>query len=523
MWVPRLGLVLAAALAAAVVLGCSGGGVSTPDDGSVTVALGDVQIAGASALQRVDFHESASSSVAFTGFYGGTITRFAQLGRGRICFNTFRDGVPGEIYVARPDGYGLTRITNNSDADEFPDWSPDGKTIAFATDRDGGITIYKMNADGSSPTRLTTATTADAMPSWSPDGKSIVFASNRDGDPEIYVMDANGANQTRLTNRVGRDLFPVWSPLNNEIAYVSDSAGNGDIYTMATDGSNPVALTIAPEDDIEPTWSPDGHSIAFSRLTTPTTGNIWRMSADGTNPVQLTNDSRDNRVPEWSPDGSRIMYRRGDQLWVMDSDGSDPRQVTTGTAEEDATVSWSGSTAHVVRSYIGAGASDSGADPPFGTERPLVIVGISQQGVAEAATIVLDKVHWGTVTATGLDGTGLYLAGVRIEAARIDAVLEDVGRGASVRSWNTSSGYITKSVVVFFSTKTGKIASVMAATVSAGAAEADVKPLARTEGSRVVVRGPFQAVWTAPGVNAAPSGAAEVEMDAATGEVVVVR
>lgn len=78
----------------------------------------------------------------------------------------------------------------------WPTWSPDGRKIAFASERDGNSEIYVMNADGSNVTRLTDA--GGNFPAWSPDGRRIAFASG--GGPDIYVMNADGSIVTRLTD-----------------------------------------------------------------------------------------------------------------------------------------------------------------------------------------------------------------------------------------------------------------------------------------------------------------------------------
>jgi TolB protein len=93
------------------------------------------------------------------------------------------------------DGTGVRQLTDNDDVDdEAPVWSPNGKQIAFHSDRDGDDEIFVMNADGTGVRQLTDNDDFDGIPAWSPNGNQITFVSDRDGDDEIFVMNADGSD-----------------------------------------------------------------------------------------------------------------------------------------------------------------------------------------------------------------------------------------------------------------------------------------------------------------------------------------
>ena len=249
---------------------------------------------------------------------------------GLIVFSSNRSG-NFEIYTMKPDGSGLTQLTNDPDADTFAAWSPDGSRIAFA--RTSGPAqaqgTYLMNADGSGMTQLTQ--TGDRNPNWSPDGTKILLdrlVDGSTGNRDIFIMNDDGSGQINLTNSTRIDFEPSWSPDGTKIVFVGSLSGNHNIYVMNADGSNQTNLTNIPTQEFRPSWSPDGSQIAFSR-NVATSGfdlEIHVMNADGSGVVQLTNTNRSNSQPAWSPDGSQIVFTStrdsNHEIYLMNADGS---------------------------------------------------------------------------------------------------------------------------------------------------------------------------------------------------------
>jgi TolB protein len=254
-------------------------------------------------------------------------------GGGVIAFVSERSGRPG-IYIMNADGSDQRQLTN--DFDTHPDWSPDGKKIAFSTRRSDIVAIYMIDLESREVQPLTDTERAPSAPDWSPDGERFVFIYNpaHPGiDYELFTMNAEGGSFDQLTDSAGYQTYsnPDWSPDGSRIVFSADLAGNHDIYLMNPDGSGMEQLTFHEANDRAPAWSPDGTQIAFESYRD---GNweILVMDADGTSLRNISNNPGRDLWPTWSPDGSRIAFQsdraRNWEIYSMNADGSDQQRLT---------------------------------------------------------------------------------------------------------------------------------------------------------------------------------------------------
>src|SRR5215207_4816306 len=222
--------------------------------------------------------------------------------------------------------------------------SPNGKIVFQSTQGGDGFTndIYVMDADGKHQTRLTDSTNDDKAPVWSPQGDKIAFASDRRGAYEIFLMNADGSNQRPLRSDspvVGFNF--VWSPDGTRLAYPS----GGNVYVVEVVAPGGGDSTAAPSNissakpagslDIEPSWAPGGGRLVIRNATDcPGCSDLYTLNADGTGRTQVTATIGAEANPRWSPVGQQIAYEAfrdgGRHLYVVNADGSGDVKVSGG-------------------------------------------------------------------------------------------------------------------------------------------------------------------------------------------------
>ena len=153
--------------------------------------------------------------------------------------------------------------TSENNYIESLDISPDGKWIAFDSNRRGNMDLWIMRKDGTELRQLTTDKAHDWYPRWSPDGKKILFHSFRNGNRDLFEVPVSGGPVKQLTNHPAEDLVSSWSPNGERIAFVSNRSGSMNLWMMQSNGKKVQQLTFTDDQDLNLVWSPDGKEIAF--------------------------------------------------------------------------------------------------------------------------------------------------------------------------------------------------------------------------------------------------------------------
>ena len=179
-------------------------------------------------------------------------------------------------------------------------WAPDGLWVAYAAGAEGAREVHRSRPDGMEPENLTGNPADDFDPAYSPDGRTIAFVSNRDGGTaKLHAMDADGENPRLLADLGGPVRRPMWSPDGSRLAVQVLDRGEDAIYVVNADGTGSGRVGTGSF----PAWSPDGETVLF----TENDSLFWRPAAGGSRRLLVA----DGRMGRPSPSGDWVAFVRG--------------------------------------------------------------------------------------------------------------------------------------------------------------------------------------------------------------------
>jgi dipeptidyl aminopeptidase/acylaminoacyl peptidase len=231
---------------------------------------------------------------------------------------------------------GESRAYTAGEKDSAPRWSPDGRTLAFLSGREGKSQIFLLPSNGGEPRRLTDAKLGAGTPVWSPDGRWIAYA----GPVSCFPDEEEGDDKPAPTHVIDRAVFKL------------DGTGLIDrrrthLFVIDVASGESTQLIDGDVNEGAPVWSPDGTHIAFASDRDPewdlrAGSDIWIIPREGGTPRRVTDGQGVWNDPVFSPDGSQLAISgypdpNGDpsgfysRLWVISRGGGEPRDILDGT------------------------------------------------------------------------------------------------------------------------------------------------------------------------------------------------
>ncbi|HVQ36143.1 MAG TPA: S41 family peptidase [Pyrinomonadaceae bacterium] len=264
----------------------------------------------------------AGSSLAFGR--EARLVRYPHYHNGRVVFSYL-----GDVWSADETGRNMQRLTVNRARDVYARFSPDGKWIAFSSDRNGNLDVFIIPAEGGAAKQLTFHSADDTVLGWRPDSGAVLFSSNRGEDfpVQLYLVSVDGGLPTKTGTDMG--VQAAYSPDGKRLAYNPKSQVYWRKYYRGSNQSDIVVMDVATKKftqltdfdghDSWPMWGSDGGIYFVSDRDGNGLTNIWRVSGDGGKADRITSfKTGDVRWPAVSSDGRTIVFEHDFGIWKLD-------------------------------------------------------------------------------------------------------------------------------------------------------------------------------------------------------------
>ncbi len=255
-----------------------------------------------------------------------------------LCYASFRD-----IWTLPAAGGPARLLTVGHVGDAEPAWSPDGRWIYFSSLREGTRALWRISSRGGHAQRVTLGTGPESQPSFSRDGRRLVYSTYLD-DLDVVVVSRQTEESFRISGPE-EDSWPALVPDGSAVVFTSDRAGTADLWVQGLSNGRrsgqPRRLTDQPGNESMPAISPDGRWVAYGNVNAGQR-DIFMVPITGGLPVRLTSHPALDVHPAWSPDGTMIAFVSGrgggEHVFVLRvKEGrptGEPVRVTSGEATD---------------------------------------------------------------------------------------------------------------------------------------------------------------------------------------------
>ncbi|NDJ51668.1 MAG: hypothetical protein GYB68_01125 [Chloroflexi bacterium] len=225
----------------------------------------------------------------------------------------FGNGEPVPVEVSQETAPSAAQAPPAPSAPGAP-FSVSAGSVVYSMVVGGQEELFALTAGQANPVRLTDSPGDDRHPAWSPDGRQIAFSSQRNGNWDLFILDMESGEIVQITDDPAYESNPTWSSDSFFLAYEAYYENNLDIYIVAVDGSQePIPVTRNPEPDYAPAWSPvdGGREIAYVSVRDGNT-DVYVISLDDPREDLTRNVSQTPRIredkPAWAPSGTALAY-----------------------------------------------------------------------------------------------------------------------------------------------------------------------------------------------------------------------
>ena len=286
------------------------------------------------------------------------IPRQPDYHNGKIVFSYL-----GDLWMVNEDGANPRRLTVHTARDIFPRFSPDGRWIAFSSNRFGNLDVFVMPAQGGEAKQLTFNSSSDSVVGWSRDSKRVIFSSARGllypGTPSLYEVSVDGGLERPLPTDWG--YWASYSPDGKKLAFNRHpmvswrkhyrGSYSADLWVMDVERKTSKKILDADlADNLKPNnfWPMYGNGEIYfvsdreisAKAGTPeafkSTNNIWKIPENGGRPVQVTRHKSGSLFfPSMSADGKVIVYEENFGLWKLDTSSGHATEVKIDIASDE--------------------------------------------------------------------------------------------------------------------------------------------------------------------------------------------